>query len=227
VGEDGDLVQVKTSRLKTGGDPDTAADWIVRYTQYRYENGGLLKAVFEPDAIQRLIDDRSDISSAEDILTKGDDDDNSSAEEHQIKEYASRRFTYYTVDVKTDNSGAGTSQDPKCVTVWAPAGENLQAKYGGTNVNEVADDKPVVKSETIGGCSSCGSTAGITREYFYLHIEYGTPDDNQVARLVVEHTIDADGQGVVRTIWGLNDQSRKLREVKITDVAGTPQFQKE
>ena len=36
VGSDGDLVQVKTAELRTGGDPDTAADWTVRYTQYRY-----------------------------------------------------------------------------------------------------------------------------------------------------------------------------------------------
>ena len=30
LGTDADLVQVKTTELKTGGDPDTAADWTVR-----------------------------------------------------------------------------------------------------------------------------------------------------------------------------------------------------
>ena len=65
--------------------------------------------------MQRLIDDRSDISSAADILTKGDDDDNSGQATYKIKDYSSRRFEYYTVDVKTDNSGTGTASTPKCV----------------------------------------------------------------------------------------------------------------
>jgi len=226
LGADGDLVQVKTARLKTGGDPDTAADWIVRYTQYRYNSQGMLKAVFLPSAVQRIIDDRSDISAAGDILAKADDDDNSGAEDYKIKEYASRRFTYYTVDVKTDNSGAGTQQDPKCTTVWAPtAGENLQTTYGGTNVDETADGKYLVKSEIIGACSSCGgSVAGVTREYFYLQINHGTPDSNEVIRLVVEDTIDGDGNGVSRKVYGLSDRGRKLRQVLITDPTGSPEF---
>ena len=93
------------------------------YQQYRYGTNGLLKAVFGPDAIARLIADlAADIAAASDILAKGDDDTNNGAEDYRIKDYASRQFTYYTADVKTDNSGAGTSQDPKCVTVWAPSG---------------------------------------------------------------------------------------------------------
>ena len=39
---------------------------------------------------------------------------------YSIKDYASRQFTYYTTDVKTDNSGAGTEQDPKCVDRLGP-----------------------------------------------------------------------------------------------------------
>ena len=46
--------------------------------------------MFEPDAIERLIADRADINDADDILAKGDDDDNSGAEDHAIKDYASR-----------------------------------------------------------------------------------------------------------------------------------------
>ena len=128
------------------------------YEQYRYGSNGLLKAVFGPDAIARLIADRADIAAASDILAKGDDDTNNGAEDYRIKDYASRQFTYYTADVKTDNSGAGTSQDPKCVTVWAPSGENLQSKYGGTDVDEFdsATGKYLVKTETVGGCTSCG-----------------------------------------------------------------------
>ena len=76
VGADGDLVQATVSELKTGGSAGTPGDWIVRTTQYRYGTNGLLKAVFEPDAVQALIDSRADIDDAGDILTKGDDDDN-------------------------------------------------------------------------------------------------------------------------------------------------------
>ncbi|MHB9081934.1 MAG: DUF6531 domain-containing protein, partial [Pirellulaceae bacterium] len=227
LGSDGDLVQVTISALKTGGNVGTASDWIVRYYQYRYDSHGLLKSVFGPDAIVRLVADRADISAVGDILTKGDDDDNSGAEDYRIKDYASRQFTYYSVDVKTDNSGAGTEQDPKCVTVWAPSGENLQSKYGGTDVDEVdsGSGKYLVKSETIGGCSSCsGGSGSVKHEYFYLQLDHGTPDPNEVVWLVVEDISDGDGNGVRRKVYGLNDSGRALREVTITDPNGSPAF---
>jgi hypothetical protein len=96
LGSTGDLVQVKVSKLKTGGSASEPGDRIVRHTQYRYDSPGLLKAVFEPDAVERLVEDRSDISGAADILAKADDDDNSGTAAHKIKDYASRRFSYYT-----------------------------------------------------------------------------------------------------------------------------------
>ena len=231
LGADGDLVQVKTAKLKTGGNVATAADWLVRYTQYRYDSDGLLKAVFEADAVRRTIDDRSDVTDADDILALDDDDDNSGSEDHEISEYASRRFTYYTVDVKTDNTGAGTGEDPKCVTVWDANGENLQTKYGGTNLNETNDYGDIfpiyrVKTEEVGECSSCGgSGSGLKREYFYLKITtHSIRDDNEAAYLVVEDTIDADGNGLYRTVFALNDAGNKLREVRVTDPDGTPAF---
>ncbi|MBM4094864.1 MAG: hypothetical protein FJ276_36455, partial [Planctomycetes bacterium] len=227
VGSDNDLVQVKLSALKTGGSVGTSGDWIVRYYQYRYDANGLLKMIFSPADIQRLIDDRSDISTAAGILEKGDDDDNGGNEDHAIKEYAGRRFTYYTVDLKTDNSGAGTQQDPKCVTVWASSGENLQSKYGGSNADEVdsGEGKYLVKTETVGGCSSCGGgSAGLTHEYFYMQLDHGTPDPNEVVWMVVEDISDANGNGIVRKVFGLNDTGIKLREATITDPAGTPEF---
>jgi len=189
IGGADDLVQVKVSRLKTGGDVDTAADWIDRYTQYRYGSNGLLKSVFSPDAIARLIADRSDVSDADDILALGDDDDDNGNEDHKIKDYASKQFTYYTEDVKTDNSGSGLPGDPKCVTVWNSSGEDLETTYGGSDADEVdsANDKYLVKSETVGGCSSCGGagSGSVKREYFYMDIDHGTPDVNEVVRLVV------------------------------------------
>ena len=227
LGSDGDLIQVKTSALKTGGNPDTAGDWVVRYEQYRYGSYGLLKAVYKSDAIARLVADRADINTAADILTKGDDDDNSGAAAHRIKDYASQQYTYYTTDVKTDNSGAGTAPDPKCVTVWAPSGENLQSKYGGTDADEFdsATGKYLVKTVTSGGCASCGSTSGsITKEYFYMQLDHGTADSNEVVWLVVEDTKDGDGNGIRRTVRGTNDAGGLLREVVITDPCGTPAF---
>ena len=211
LGSDGDLVQVTISALRSGGSPGTSADWIHRYYQYRYDSNGLLKGVFQPDAIERMISDRADIDDTDDILAKGDDDDNSGTEDYSIQDYASRWFTYYDVDLKTDNTGAGTSQDPKCVTVWAPSGENLQSKYGGSDADEVdsGSDKYLVKSETVGGCSSCGSgTGSVKYEYFYMQLDHNTPDPNEVVWLVVEDLSDAEGNGIRRNVYGLNDSGR-------------------
>jgi len=136
AGTDGDLVHVRVARLKSGGSPANSSDWLERFTQYRYDANRHLTSVFEPDSVQRLIDDRADISAAGDILKKRNLDGNSSTTDHKITDCADRKYTYYTVDLKTDNSGTGTAQDPKCVTVWNASGENLQSKYGGGNCDE-------------------------------------------------------------------------------------------
>ena len=169
--------------------------------------------MFGADAVARLVADRADIDDADDILAKGDDDNNNGGATYQIKDYASSQYTYYTTDVKTDNSGAGTSQDPKCVTVWAPSGENLQSKYGGTDADEVdsGTGKYLVKTATVGSCASCGGGGGgsVTHEYFYMQLDHGTADSNEVVWLVVEDTKDANGDGVRRQVYGLNDAGRR------------------
>ena len=225
VGAAGNLVQVKMMKLKTGGSVANSADWIVRYTQYRYGSNGLVKMVLEADAIRRILDNSSlSISSADAIMTKADNYDNSGTSAHKVKEYASRQFTYYSSDLLTDNSG-GT----KCLTAWAPtAGENLQSKYGGTNVNETATSQYMVKSETVGGCSACGSGGiAVKLDYYYMDISHGTQTGqahNEVVRLVVEDTSDGSGNPVWRKVYGFNDPGATLREAWITDVSGTPQF---
>jgi hypothetical protein len=226
VGSYGNLVQVRTAELRTGGDPATAADWTNRYTQYRYASTQYLTAVFEPEAVQRLIDDRSDISSPEDILTKADDDNNSGQATYRIKDYASRRFEYYSQQLKTDNTGYNMyGYDPKCVTAWSAGGENLEQAYGGANASE-SDTMGywLLRKEIIGGCASCGVGGGITKQYFYLQLSHSPWDDNEVARIVVEDTIDGQGNGMYRTVYGLNDAGRKLREVQITDPTTSPKF---
>jgi len=226
LGTDRDLIQVRTSWL------DTAGNWIHRYTQFRYDVSSdpnaryslRLKAVFEPDAIQRIIDadPNDDITTPEDILHKGDESSIGNTS-YTIRQMASRWFEYYRLNVKTDNSGNGTADDPKCLTVWTGEnGEDLETKYGGTN----ADESFFVKSETVGGCASCDSgTTGIKREYFYMRINHGEfPGVNDVTRLVVEDTVDSSGQPASRRVYGLNNFGRKLREVLITDPLGqTPQ----
>ena len=166
-----------------------------------------------PDDIERLINDRSDISDADDILEKGDDDDDGGSEDYKIKEYASRQFTYYTVDLKTDNSGAGTGEDPKCVTVWEASGENLESTYGGSDADEVDSEQRQIfgQERDRGGCSSCGGgSAGLTHEYFYMQIDHGTADPNEVVWLVVEDISDADDNGIVRNVYGLNDSGQNF-----------------
>ena len=226
VGSYGNLVQVRTAELRTGGDPATAADWTNRYTQYRYASTQYLTAVFEPEAVQRLIDDRADISSPEDILTKADDDNNSGQATYRIKDYASRRFEYYSQQLKTDNTGYNMyGYDPKCVTAWSAGGENLEQAYGGANASE-SDTMGywLLRKEIIGGCASCGVGGGITKQYFYLQLSHAPWDDNEAARIVVEDTIDGQGNGMYRTVYGLNDAGRKLREVQITDPTTSPKF---
>ena len=159
VGADDDLVQVKLSGAANRRQPGHGGrlDRALLAVPLRLERTAeehLRPGRRSPASIA----DRADISDADDILAKGDDDDNSGQEDYAIQDYASTQYTYYTIDVKTDNSGAGTEQDPKCVTVWAPSGENLQSKYGGSDVDEVdsGTGKYLVKSETTGGCASCG-----------------------------------------------------------------------
>ena len=83
----------------------------------------------------------------------------------------------------------------------------------------------MVKSEKTGGCAACGSVGGVTKNYYYMDIDHGaSPTTNDVVRLVVEDTLDASDAGVLRTIYGLSDGGQKLREAKIVDPCGTPQF---
>ena len=86
-----------------------------------------------------------------------------------------------------------------------PAGENLQSKYGGTDADEVdsGTGKYLVKSVTTGGCASCGGGGGsLTHEYFYLQLDHGTADSNEVVWLVVEDTKDAQWRRrAAQSLW--------------------------
>ncbi|QDU44544.1 tRNA3(Ser)-specific nuclease WapA precursor [Symmachiella dynata] len=205
IGSSGDLVQVKVSRRAT---TDTTSLSVVRYTQYRYTSGSKLKAVFEDDAINRVITSDAGISSPDDILTKAD-----AYGTPVISGLSSRSFEYYTSNTSTAN----------IVTPFSPSGENLNTTYGGSEATE-AD---MVKSETIGGgCTSCGSSdGGIKRSYFYLDLDQGvTLDQNEVVRIVVEDTEDSNGTARYRTVYGLSDTGRLLRKAFVEDPVGSPSY---
>ena len=214
LGSDGDLVQVKTQQVDSSG-----SNWIVRYTQYRYYRSGdangaahLLKAVFESSAVQRILDVRTDITShnADDILAKADGDDNGGP---KIQDFATRRFTYYTTNLDTSQA---------VTTVFDS--EHLQSTYGGIDVDEAAGGTYMAKSELVGGCGNCGSAGGVSHNYYYLNVSHPSPAPNDVVRLVIEDTVDGNGNGAYRKIYGLSDTGQKLREATIAAPTGTPQF---
>ena len=244
LGTDGDLVQVKVSHKDSG---DTGADFsIVRYTQYRYfsladtaedvDGDGVddgrdheMKMVLEADAIQRIIDysDSDLIDSADDLLTMADTDDvGAGASAKDLREFASRSFTYYTENLFTDNSE--TNGSPKCLTAWDDTnGENLESDYGGEDIDEskhpfggTGHDTGMIRSETINGsCAACGgsTTGGIKKNYYHIKINDWDPDARPVVRLIIEDTVDADGNAQLRRILGINYSGQIVREALLTD----------
>jgi len=128
-------------RLRTGGNPSVGDDWIVRYTQYRYYSSpSRLKAVYEHDAIARIVADNSGIadmsdSEVKEILSKGDSDDTGSGANKKISDFASRSFTYH-----------GASQSGS--TGWpGESVSELPGNYGGTLTTGTTG---MVASETVG-----------------------------------------------------------------------------
>lgn len=206
IGSSGDLVQVKVSWRATADSAGTLS--ISRYTQYRYNSNSQLKAVYEHDAIQRIIESDVGISTPEDIMSKAD-----TYGTPDIKDFASRSFEFYASSTSTSN----------IATPFDGSGENLNTLYGGADTNETG----YVKSETIGaGCSQCGGIGGgVKKTYFYLDLAQGaTIDQNEVVRIVIEDTEDADGVAQYRRVYGFNDTGRMLREVFIEDPTGTPSY---
>jgi hypothetical protein len=154
LGGASDLVQAKTSVRGTDG------NWITRYTQYRYFTSptgidGKLKMVLESDAIQRAMTALG-ISTPEGLLTESDNYSVGSGP--QLQSFANRSYTYFTT---YETTSAATT---------VVGTEDLNSKYGGT---EVPENNPChVKTKTFndGGCASCGGNpaSGVTLEYHYL-----------------------------------------------------------
>ena len=210
VGYPGDLAQVKVSELLSDG-----VSWDHKYTQYRgynYESGGYfqLKSVYEPDAIERIMQNNAGVTTPENLLTRYDYEGLSSG--NTIGSYASRTFTYYNYGVFTGGVG----------TAWGY--ENLQSKYGGNDRHEMHDAYlGFVLSETINsGCSSCGgsSTGGKKLDYYYMTLgnvpaTSVNADPNVAHYLTVVDTRDSVGNPLKRTITAMNWRGIELREAVI------------
>jgi len=213
LGSTGDLVQVKVSKLASDG-----TNWTVRYTQYRYHKGTSgtrdgsthqLKMVLEADAIERVNQaGNTNVDTPDEMLTKADTYTVTGS--IALKDFANRRFTYYTSNLDTGSS---------VTTDWGS--ENLSTKYGGSNLNEYPAGISYgrVKTETVNGsCSGCGGSgaAGITMTYYYMDLHGGTSTNtSEVVRLVIEDTTDSNGAELRRKIWGMNSNAYTLREVLI------------
>lgn len=223
LGAADDLVQVKVSQRATKDTGSTLS--IVRYTQYRYfylskPTGGYssnLKAVYEHDAIQRAMAANS-LSTPDDLLTKADNYGSPA-----LRNYASRSFTYYTAN-----------EDTSSINTAFQANEDLETTYGGLEDFEYSSsgyETLRVKSETIGGCGTCGTTGSLTKSYYYMGVTNSTTDQNQVTRLVIEDIQDATGNALRRTVYGFQGSygnhvsgGRMLRRATIVDPVGTPQY---
>jgi hypothetical protein len=202
LGHTGDLVQVQVSKRASGDALGTMS--IVRYTQYRYSGtSGNLKAVYENDAIQRILTSTG-LSSPTAILSQAD-----TYGTPAISTFASRSFTYYTADAATSS-----------INTPFAAGENLQSEYGGSNVNETG----YVKTETIGSCGGCGTAGSVTKNYFYMSLPNTATDQNQVVTLVVEDTQDSAGSAISRTVIGTDGGGRILRQAFIQNPTASPIF---
>ena len=203
----------------------------IRATHYRYydtdDSDGRehqLKAVYEAEAIQAIIDDYSgggdDITEPADLLDKADSFNDGNQMSQALSAFASRSFTYYTSDLETFEAEVTG-------TPWG-GDDNLDEMYTDTStieVDEVPDDSPgYVKSETInsscGGCGG-GSGVGITKTYYYMAINQGaSPTADEVVHIIVEDTTANSGSDkVCRQIFGLNPDGILLRHILIEDPA--------
>lgn len=201
IGSTGDLVEVKVTEEMSDGNDE------VRITQYRYDQSHRITHIFEPDAIDRLLNDgMTSITTSKDILYKDNDYGTGSSTTSEVEDFASRSFTYYTFDDGTTDAE----------TLWELSTENLESKYGGSSLDETG----FVKSETINAnCSSCGGAgaSGMTYHYYYMNKTSGS--NNDPSMLVVEDKVGSgtNQSPVLRVVYGLNDDGRLVRKATIND----------
>ncbi|MCA9214499.1 MAG: hypothetical protein KDB27_15615, partial [Planctomycetales bacterium] len=218
TGSTGDLLVAKVSIKESN-----SSSFDERYTLYRYYTSGdtdgkqhQLKMVFEPDAVERILNSgNTAVDTVQEILEKADTYVVKTIDmvDKTLADYASRTFTYYT-----------SSQATSSVTTPWTANEDLNSKYGGSELTEYdsSNGHGFVKTETINGaCGSCGSSAagGVKKSYFYMTVSHSSPTPSDVIQIVVEDTESSASSSneVKRTIYGLNSQGVALRTAIIVD----------
>ena len=197
IGTTNDLVQVKVSRRDSSGSLS-----IIRYTQYRYGSGSLVKAVYEHDDIQRMMSALS-LSTPESVMSQTD-----TFGTPKVNTFPSRSFTYYSSAVSTSAVN----------TAFATA-ENLNTTYGGSEFDETG----CVASETTNGCGSCNTAGSVTKNYYYT-IQSTMGGSNGVSYIIVEDTLDSGGTGTSRTVYGFEVSGRLLRRAIIQNPVTSPVF---
>ncbi|MFH1732492.1 MAG: hypothetical protein ABIF82_12695, partial [Planctomycetota bacterium] len=206
--------------------------WVAKEfkaTHYRYYKNAdsdgqdnQIKHVFEPDAVERLVDANATLKDPFDLLGKADDFTVTGSLE--VSDYASQAFTYYESDLNTNNN---------VTTPWMGS-QNLSTLYGGSNFNEGTktvsgvDRGGFCKTMTVrGACGGCGgSGTGVKHTYFYMDLHGGPDadpelDEDVVTRIVVEDLTatetTTDDVKIRRVIHGLNRNGVELRTVTIVN----------
>ncbi len=202
-GNTGTLIQLKVSTLTTSG------VWESKYTQYRY-SGDKMKYEFDASSIKEIQADDPTVTSPDVLLTRSDS---------SILTYSSKGFTY----------AAGPVTTSAVATIWA-ASENLESKYGGSNLTEngfTTDE--VVRGPGSGGGGGCcggGGSGGqlILKYYYMLNAGHSAGNLNSVERLMVEDAIDSSGQPIYRRIYGTSENGALLRKVFIDHPITSPKY---
>jgi hypothetical protein len=173
-------------------------------TTYRYDSSDNVTAVFQHDAIQRILASTG-LSSPAAILSQANTYGSPS-----IKSFATNSYTYY----------GSSPPSPSSVNTPFMANENLGSEYGGTT----GTLSGMVQSETIGGCGGCGTANSITKTYYYMNISNSLTDQNQAVLLVVEDTQDSAGNPIYRTLYSFEAGARMLRRAIIQNPVTSPVY---
>jgi RHS repeat-associated protein len=220
-GTEGDLIQVDVLERASSDPayPSSDAQYsIKRTTMYRYYKTGdadgaphQLKMVLSPASVQKAMADGN--KSEADLLALADT--GIVTGQTPLGDYANVKYAYYTSNFNTAQVNHASDG---CDGGVGGQDEDLQTKYGGTNVDETG----FVRSQAIR--KDCKGNLG-TRTFFYLGHSTAT-NLNTVTRIVVEdRTTDAANHVGTRTIHGVNSDRQVLREVFVDNPkAGSPKY---
>ena len=220
----------QTPKPDVSGDLNPADFAGNKVTMYRHKRSsghyaGAFASIYDPEAVENMLASdalRTALSigvddSEHDALVKilGTPNDDGTLSDNDVLYYASRTFEYSDVSAAFPTTNIATT--------FAPAGEDLNALYGGEERDEstTIGEEGRVQSETV-----YTRRGGETKEYYYLQLNSGmvAPGFDVVRYLTIEDTVDADGVAVYRKVYGLNHQGVLLREVTIEDPTGTPVY---